>query len=180
MQMKKISLLICAVLLICTAYSQKVIISGKEGSRPLKWADFTGDPDNSSSFFANTYWQIATQAADIKPAGDSVLVGKFLVTLQLDPVHSWVKAGRQTDELLAHEQGHFDAGILCMRECISLCEGKKFSKKNFNKELQTIFDRTFKKYTDLGKQYDDETDHSKNKEQQLKWHQFFEEKLAGK
>jgi hypothetical protein len=106
--------------------------------------------------------------------GDSAIINCYQIILELNPKTSWVKKALATDELLVHEQGHFNIGILSMKEILFKYRTTKFTKSNFNEVLKNLFLDTQKKYNDLGIKYDNETDHSKNKEQQLKWNKFFE------
>jgi hypothetical protein len=92
-------------------------------------------------------------------------------------LNCWAKKDKVNNELLKHEQGHFDIGILCMREILSIYKQSKFTKANFSSLLQSIITDTSKKYNEMGLRYDTETRHSANKEHQEKWNTFFEEKL---
>src|SRR5690349_20146346 len=103
-----------------SANSQNIIIGGKETSRPLVWKDFSGTPDNSSPFFALTGWNLKFRYQSVEFNGNDAQLTRFQVQLELDPVNSWVKPGKETDYLLSHEQLHFNMGILCMREIIAL------------------------------------------------------------
>ena len=170
----------CAALFACTAYAQKVFISGKEGNRPLVWSDFSGKADYRSPYDALTYWTATIAPLSLTPENDSVTVFNLPVILRFENAGCWVKPGRQTSAALSHEQDHFNVGILCMRELITLFEGRKLSAKDFNTGLQELFNTTLNKYKDLSSQYDKETNHGLIKAQQLKWHQFFQDKLSGK
>jgi hypothetical protein len=165
---------------ITNAFAQKVIISGKEGNRPLVWEDFTGKPDESSPHFAMTYWSISYKMANIQFSGDVATISGFEVVLELNAKGSWLKKGKGTAELLVHEQMHFNTGLLCMKELLRREKeiAPQLTRKNFNEKLQKLFDDVLKKYTAMGEKYDNETDHSKNIDQQLKWNQFFKEQLA--
>lgn len=157
--------------------SQKILIHGEETDRKLNWADFTGKVDRNSPFVAYTGYQITFKAENIQAFGDSLSIGKFEVTLALDPVKSWVNMAKATDELLVHEQKHFDIGIICMREILAVYAKTKFTKYNFNETIQGIITSTRTKYHDMGLKYDEESDHSKNKEQQAKWNMFIAAEL---
>jgi hypothetical protein len=97
----------------------------------------------------------------------------FEIILELDPNNSWAKNDKVTDALLIHEQGHFNLGILCVREILNKYKETKFTRSNYKVALQGIISDASKKYNDLGLLYDKETDHSKNIEEQLKWNKFF-------
>jgi hypothetical protein len=176
--MKNASLLLFAIVLFTvTGQSQKIIISGKEGNRPLIWSDFTGNVDKSSPYFAMTGWNINYSYSDVKIIGDSARIGSFNATLQLDPAGSWVRKEKATDELLKHEQGHFDIGILCQKELLSKIQASSYTKNNFKPLLQSIFNSTMQKYHRMGEQYDNETVHGKNKDNQEKWNTLIQTEL---
>jgi hypothetical protein len=160
-----------------TATAQKVFIRGEEGLRPLTWSDFTGAPDDSSPFFANTAWVSSFKFNSVRFNGEAALPEGFEFTLQLDPQGSWVKKGKQTDDLLRHEQGHFNIGLLYMREAVNKIGAAAFTRSGYQAEIKTMLGEVHKKYVQMGEQYDKETAHSINKEAQQKWDAFFSKEL---
>jgi hypothetical protein len=175
--MMKILFINTFIFLSVASNCQKIIINGKEGNRKLTWADFTGKVDKQDSYFAYTHWSVSPKLDNIRIIGDSVSVGSFLVTLELDPVKSWAKKDHLSDELLVHEQGHFDLGVMCLNEILSSYKQLRLTKSNWNTALQDMVSRLLTKYDGLMKQYDKETNHSNNKEEQKKWNKFFEDSL---
>ena len=173
----KIIVLISSLLISSLTFSQKIIISGQETNRKLKWSDFTGKPDENDPYFAYTHFNIRPKMDNIMFRGDSVFIGKLQVELELDPVKSWAKMDHVTDALLVHEQGHFDIGVLCMHETVVLLGQAKFTKANMNSLPQKIVNDMLKKYGEMTEKYDAETNHSANKDQQKKWNKFFEDEL---
>ncbi len=119
-----------------------------------------------------------TKFANIKFLGDCAVINGFEVTLEFNHQNSWAKMDYVTDNLLVHEQGHFNLGILCVREIMAKYREAHFTKTNFNALLQNIINEASKKYNDMGLKYDKETDHSKSSEQQIKWNNFFLEQLG--
>ena len=172
-------LLLLSLLLIgVTAVSaQKVLIGGQEGARLLTWADFKGVPDESSPFFAYTAWKTNVKFSNVQLEGEKAIVSGFEMTVEFDDKKSWVKKGKETDELLKHEQGHFDVGLLYMRDVLSSFPSVSFSRANFKEEFKNFIEAIHKKYSDMGKQYDKETAHSIQKVEQAKWNIFFDEHL---
>lgn len=112
----KLCLLLWTIVLSSNCYSQRIIINGEEVLRKLQWSDFSGKPDNASPFYAYTSWKLKSKMNNVQFKGDSVIINDFEVRLELDSVKSWVKTDKATDELLLHEQGHFNFGILSMNE----------------------------------------------------------------
>jgi hypothetical protein len=178
MKFKKLFLLELVLLASLNIFSQKIIVHGQESSGKLTWSDFTGKVDRSSSFNAYTSYKFNTKIGNIKFVGDSAIINGFEVILELDQKNSWAKKDKVTDELLVHEQGHFNFGILCVKEIMTKYNQAKFTKANYNSILQGIINDASKKYNEMGLRYDEETDHSKQKEQQAKWNAFFSENLT--
>lgn len=178
MRYKSIFILILNIALGLVSYSQKIIVNGEESNGKLTWEDFSGKVDNDVSFYAFTSYKFNTKVGDIKFVGDSAIINGFDVILYFDHKKSWVKKGKETDALLIHEQGHFNVGILCVREIMRKFKEAKFTKANYNNLLKNIVSESSKKYNEMGLTYDEETDHSKNVEQQIKWNNFFSEELA--
>jgi hypothetical protein len=87
---------------------------------------------------------------------------------------------RETDELLTHEQGHFNLGILCMQEVLQTYKKMYFTKDDYLSQLHNLLVDTIKKYNDLGLKYDEETAHGRNKKKQEKWNIFFDNNLQVK
>lgn len=176
--MKLLFGLLITLLSCFPATAQQVIISGEEGNRPLKWSDFTGRPDQSSPHSAQCYWNIRWQYGGTEKKDGKTIVKDFKVILELDPKKTWRKKGKETDELLQHEQGHFNNGLLCQKELLERVNTNQFSTANANAEIQQLVNEVLKKYQQQENTYDKETDHSKNKEGQQKWDLFFEKALS--
>src|SRR5688572_7983134 len=160
-----------------TVAAQKIMVNGSEGNRPLQWTDFTGTPDNSSPYLAHTAWKTNVKYSGVTFEGERAILQGFEMTLEFDPKTSWVKKGKESAELLKHEQGHFDVGVLYMREAVQTIAGTAFSRANYKEEFQKIIKDLHQKYVGLGRQYDTETNHSIKKEEQEKWNAFFGDKV---
>lgn len=164
--MKKI--LITLLSLQCSiTYAQKdgVVIE----DRLLTWKDFKGKP-TTDVYKAKTYtymsYKIRTEA------------GKIIVTTEclFDPKMSWVskeyikKAGEENSVyLLNHEQRHYDITRVVGEELEDAMQTFKFDTKKAKYQVDSIFRSFIKKDRDIQKQYDDETEHSKVREQQEIW-----------
>ena len=68
-----------------------------------------------------------------------------------------------------HEQRHFDITRLGAESFIKELVKAKFTKDNYNQVITKAFDKAFDNNTVLQQQYDRETQHSINREQQLLW-----------
>ncbi len=83
---------------------------------------------------------------------------------------TWVLKGQETEELLNHEQGHWDITGLIAREWHGQLE--KLRARNL-KGLKELFKRGEKrlltKSKRIDKKYDDETNHGRDPKSQAKW-----------
>jgi len=160
------------------AFSQMVIINGKSTNRKLTWEDFKGTPDTSSTYWAYTSYLIRYRYDDIKIYSDAVTIGIFEVTVELDPGRTWAKMDKINDELLMHEQGHFNIGILCGKEILATLKQTRFEISNYREQMQSIVQEILKKYMEMGHLYDEETNHFSNKKEQERWNTLLAEKLS--
>ncbi len=174
------TLLLIAILL-CKAgnsHAQTIIINGEKINRSLRWADFTGNPDNNTDLFAYTYWYVRYSWGPFNFRGDTVK-WKVDITLELEK-RSWQKAEKVSDSLLAHEQGHFNIGLLFARTFLQRVNNTVFFRHNYEARIAEIFNEELEKFKQLEIKYDQETDHFTNREQQQKWDAYFKKALSEK
>ncbi|MBQ4819047.1 DUF922 domain-containing protein [Aquimarina sp. MMG016] len=133
----------------------------------LDWSDFRGDPDDNSNFDSAVNTGITYQWSYSKDQGEEIEL-KYEVDSFCYPSLSWVKKGQMSDYLLAHEQLHFDISELHAR--IMRKKLKEYQPgKNVKKDLNKMYKRVERMRINMQQLYDEETDHSKNKEAQNKW-----------
>ena len=143
----------------------------------MVWEDFTGSIDRSSPFDAFTKWNMRYKFSNVKMDSDSIRLKNFEAILELDPQKSWSKQDRQTDALLEHEQGHFNIGKLCLNEMVNQLRTTAFASNNFPGAIKELLNATINKYVKMEMEYDEETNHSKNKSNQEKWNEYFKSSL---
>lgn len=136
-------------------------------NRKLTWEDFKGRPDKTTNLLAMTQagigYEVACNNGDLK----------LKIYCYFNVKKSWTKE-TGSDDLLRHEQVHFDITELYTRilrkkvsELIDPC-GKDI------KELDKAYSSIFKACADRQDDYDRESEHSLNDAQQKIW----EEKIA--
>jgi len=75
----------------------------------------------------------------------------------------------KSDELLAHEAGHYIIGCLCALDFLKTINvSERFT--NFE-QVQAALKSSLKKWTRVEKDYDDETNHYLNSAKQKEWEQ---------
>lgn len=172
--MRKISLIIAFVLVSFVSISAQTF-DGKEINRDLEWSDFVGAVDKSSKFDAFTVWRISYNYPSPKFNGDKAQV---TVTVRLF-LHSssWVRPNKKTDRLLNHERGHYRIGMICANEIEDTINSTDFDRDNYKTQIEELYREIIKEYADFEKQYDKETEHYNNQEQQDLWDEKLDELL---
>jgi hypothetical protein len=102
----------------------------------------------------------------------SIRIKPLETEIKIVSAKSWVVAGQQSDELLAHEQGHADIALLVASE--ELREMTKLRAKRvgqLNVLIHKVHSRFKRKEDALNKFYDSpqETHHGANKAKQAEW-----------
>lgn len=83
---------------------------------------------------------------------------------------SWVVKGKQSDYLLNHEQGHFDITALLWRDLANdILSVRARTSDSLGREVNRIMDRYRPIFDRMTEQYDEETNHSLNREAQRRW-----------
>lgn len=148
-----------------------------EAGRTLEWSDFKASPDPASSFQANTNSGIS-YSWSFRESGDEVDFAYEVYSFFI-PEGSWVKNGKASSNLLAHEQLHFDITELHARKLRK--ELKKFNatgSKDMKKALADIYQKIDAERKAMQEQYDRETNHSQRENLQKEWQEKIKEALA--
>lgn len=139
----------------------------------LMWKDFKGLPDTKHFGGAVTASGYAFDA-DIKIEGKIIYLNVGVYVFFTKNL-SWKKPSINSDYHLLHEQVHFDITRLGAENFIRELVNAKFTKDNYNQLMDSLFDKSYAENFALQEQYDKETQHSINKEAQLKWN----DRIAG-
>ena len=176
--MKAIITAISLVILLSVSSSAQTAKGKEIRNRDIEWSDFTGNVDAASNLFAYTYWMTTYSFSPPRANGDKVRV-RLAVRLFLDPI-SWVRPDKKSDRLLNHERGHFRLGRICANEIETTINSTDFSRNNYHKEIDQLYWKIIDKYRVLNKQYDLDTQHFRNAEQQAIWDKKLDEQLNGR
>lgn len=102
--------------------------------------------------------------------GGQFRLGPLTAEVRVVPEDTWVVAGKKSDELLSHEQGHYDITGLTGRDMLrDLAAIRAPSVKVLQRRVQKTIQRTQKLANALTTRYDDETKHGKDKSVQKNW-----------
>lgn len=158
--------LITTALLLPVFFSFSTKNSGSEipwnASRRLNWSDFKSRPDNNSSNAALTSSKITFNYGYGSEKGFN-----YIITCVFDKNNSWGKV--KTDYILSHEQGHFDIAEIYTRKLYKTIKAYSFNEKTVAKDVPVIYQKIMQEESDAQKQYDSETNYSRDKEQQAAW-----------
>ena len=128
----------------------------------LKWQDFQGAADAASPHSALTHYTISYRYSYV---GTTL---QFTVSCYFDKPQSWKKTNID-DPLLAHEQGHFDIAEITAKRLAKAFAAYKLAPATVDADIKNIYQATMNDGYAMQDKYDNETDHSRNKQQQEAW-----------
>jgi hypothetical protein len=105
----------------------------------------------------------------------------FNIRLIINHDKSWmdrrsVTSKTQLDEILKHEQGHYIIAYLEQQELLRTV-GRTVFYADYQQQAKYLFDRIDAKYRQLNLDYDADTHHMTNREQQVSWDAYFKKQL---
>jgi hypothetical protein len=103
------------------------------------------------------------------------------IKLVFDNDKSWINkrkvlSQQMLEEILNHEQGHYIIAYMEQQELIRSVSKTRFD-ANYQYEASKLFDHIHEKYKQLGLDYDDDTAHMLNRQQQHSWDAYFKKRL---
>lgn len=75
----------------------------------------------------------------------------------------------RTDYILAHEQGHFDITEIYARKLNEAMSNYQFNRRNFKSDINKIYHDLVAEKEQFQEDYDNITDHSRNRKLQYEW-----------
>jgi hypothetical protein len=144
-----------------------------KSDRKLTWADFKSKKQEfGTGMDAYTAYTI-TLTPENNGKTDSITVH---VECSFEKNKSGVKKGKQSDDLLKHEQGHFDLAEVYARLLRKKLSATKTSLQNAQNTLNNLYKSAFAELEAEQAKYDRETDHSRVADKQELWNK----KIAGR
>jgi hypothetical protein len=131
----------------------------------LAWEDFRGTQTNTRA--------AAVTASGISYSFTSLVKGNevkvdFEIGAFFYPDRSWYRPEVCDSVILGHEQLHFDISELYSRKMGKRMEETRFT-KNVKAEIKEIYSEITAELNDFQNRYDEETNFSRNRDQQLYW-----------
>lgn len=142
----------------------------------LKWTDFEGEPNKNSDAVAVTASGITFSYAIQKSSVRGVIGFKTKAFAHFYPEHSWCKKELINDNILLHEQFHFNITELNVRYLREKISKLKVS-TTIAKSLDLVHIQANKDLEKMQELYDAESNYSMNSEGQKKWVVFVNKEL---
>lgn len=129
----------------------------------FNWTLFKAAVPANKEFHARTDWGIDCSAA--------VMRGNLVITLTavMYPNASWIKPTKKSEELLIHEKLHFDIAEVYARKIRQAFEDSALNKTDVDVWIKGIYRKIFEDCRNAQKQFDEDTNHSIVKAEQIKW-----------
>lgn len=142
--------------------------------KKLTVQDYKGIINENEDYLARTYTTVSVQYHSPVVCSQKEKVKLMVETSVSVSNKSWMKVykirSRETlNELLSHEQGHYDISEVFATDLKKTLSGLCFDKASYKKSADSVFQSRNRYYDGLQRQYDTETDHMRNKDMQLKW-----------
>src|SRR5665213_167209 len=146
----------------------------------LKVSDFQGIPQHNGGIIAYTNTTIGYTYVPSWQKGYYKL--DFTIKLEMNKNESWIDKSRVRSpemlaEILKHEQGHYTIAYLEQQELLRTV-GRTVFYDDYLTKAKDILRRIDAKYKQLNIDYDDDTNHMLNREQQRSWDAYFKKQLA--
>ena len=169
--LKLLSLSLLFLIVSSFKYNNDVIVWNKDVK--LTWNDFKGKISNDKTYESvNIYNENEVNAARSRIAiglNFQCKNGKanHIVTAEFEKNNSWYDPKYKSDDVLSHEQLHFDIAEVFARKLRS----KLSSMKNAcdRPSVVAVFQTNDREFDEFAIQYDIETSHGTNKKKQIEW-----------
>ncbi len=140
----------------------------------LAWADFKGEAPDHPRAAAITASGITYQFSTLGTGKELEL--DFKATTYFYPDKSWYQSELCDSLILSHEQLHFDISELFARKMRKRIDSTKFT-QNVKAEVRSIYKEILKELNEFQNLYDEQTNFSRDIEQQLIWNKKIVEAL---
>ncbi|MBC3759962.1 DUF922 domain-containing protein [Hyunsoonleella sp. SJ7] len=144
--------------------------------RKLKWEDFKGKPDTIN--FPNSN---AVTISSIHFKGNTPNLfanGSLSVTAVFNQFESWVLSGEESDNLLKHEQLHFDITEIYARKIRKVLKEVGVASYKEEEEIWDMLRKIKYEYENRQKEYDSLTVHGIDRDAQEEWDSIVKSELS--
>ena len=160
----------------------------------LKWSDFNAESnpavfEDSHSIIKYRYtWTVNSEKIENQIV---FFIENIQLSVDFHPVLSWVRTLQINDDLLKHEQGHFDLAELIKRENLEKLQNKfykkqfptrgkneeqrkQFAKEDSGKMIAMAVEKLEEILSQRRQKYDEQTNFGQNLEKQLEYNLIFD------
>ncbi|MEM1136268.1 MAG: DUF922 domain-containing protein [Bacteroidota bacterium] len=155
---------LCLISLQLRAQSETIV--WQKGQK-LNWSDFKGTPEGKIYEAARSEFKVEFKYSGSSDNGE--LVFQFDVSALFIPKASWYVADKVSNELLMHEQLHFDITELYARKMRQRFQTAPISKENYKADIKAIYGKVMDELKAYRKQYNNDTLFGANLNKQLQW-----------
>lgn len=127
----------------------------------LTWSDYKAKPDPESDAAASTTTYLGIS---YNISGNNF---SYKIESKFSKTRSW--GLHKTPYILGHEQGHFDLAEVFARKLHMKMMEYKFNRKTYEKDLRKIYQDILDEKEKMQNEYDEETNHSINRNKQAEW-----------
>ncbi|TXF79649.1 DUF922 domain-containing protein [Chryseobacterium sp.] len=147
----------------------------KEGA-PLVWENFQGIKNETGGDNVVAYTYCGWMYTGMKSTNPNARIDIKLQTV-FSPEKSWKDPLKINEEVLNHEQKHFDIAELFARKLRKEIAEKIKTSRDFDRYFKPLYNRYFADYQKFQDRYDGETRHGTNKEKQLEFNTYIAAEL---
>jgi hypothetical protein len=143
--------------------------------RKLTWEDFKGEPNSN-------YYAALSNCAFAQSIEPGLQNKKGIITIYIRAAllkkGSWVRKSQATNDVLKHEQLHFDIAEWQVRKLRKTISEAALNLENYEFEINKISDIAWIEYNKIQSAYDAETKHGTIDAEQDKWNKIVQEGLV--
>jgi len=144
----------------------------------ITWNDFRVVTQLSGNEKAITETHISNNGSKIKKDIIIFKINCYLSRNKSVVLNDVIEDNVISDNILKHEQGHFDITEIYARKIRRRLKKTIFTKNSFNNTVKSIWDKSLKELDAFQDLYDTQTEHSINKEKQAEWNKRIAQELA--
>lgn len=143
--------------------------------RRLTWEDFQGPPTEQSVFSAETHYVITYSYR--KSSRNKTADIKFKIHCYFEKGRSWAKTHDANDQLLSHEQAHFDIAELHTRLFRERVGNMIFDPAIFEDQIHELFSTILDECSQMQEKFDQETKFGTLAGKQKEWESFINKSI---
>tara|TARA_R110002051_G_scaffold10175_2_gene38511 strand:- start:3718 stop:4260 length:543 start_codon:yes stop_codon:yes gene_type:complete len=159
-------IVVCCVGILLSLKTPPERLAWNADSR-VDWPHFKGMPSTTNGYAATSSTGLS-QSYEIDGHGFLNKEGTT-ITAYFYPEFSWFRPKDTTAYLLGHERAHFDITEIYARKLRKRISEFAFS-SNSKAEIKALYNQVEEERQVMQSQFDAETDHSRNREQEEIWH----------